>query len=252
MRSRNAHDAALRAGYAPSAAQTFSVRLLRHKAVIAALRKAGVVIVRGVHPRDQRRKEACRVRTNLTMKQQRFVDEYLASGKSSEAARRAGYAAGSPNAAAARLLRHPLVKAALAAERQKLAERAQIDGARVLAEYGRIAFASVADLLDWGPEGVRLKPGILDADLAAAVLELTLAADGAPGNVRIKMQPKLQALEALGKHLGLWEKSARGMGGGSPPKPERNAEERAEYERLRERIRAIVEAARAAAAKKAA
>ena len=251
-RSRNAQDAALRAGYAPRSAHTLGSRQLRHKAVIAALREVGVAIVHSVHPLDQLRKPRPPfVKTGLTARQRRFVEEFVACGNASEAGRRAGLSSRHPGASARRILREPLVAAAIAAKRAKLAERAQIDAARVLAEYARIAFASVADLLEWGPEGVRLKPGILDADLGAAVLELTLAADGAPG-VRIKMQPKLQALEALGKHLGLWEKSAHGSGGGSRPKPERSEEQRADYERLRERIRSLVGAARAAAAKKAA
>jgi phage terminase small subunit/predicted nucleotidyltransferase len=234
-RSRNAHDAALRAGYAPRSAHTLGSRQLRDKAVIAALHQAGIVIRYGQHPRDQLRKPRPPfAKKELTLQQQRFIEEYVACGNASEAARRVGWSKRHPGASAGRALRNPMIAAALAREREKLAARTRIDAARVVTEYAHIAFASIADLVDWGPEGVTLKPdAALTAARASAVLEISFGAGKEARRVRIKMPAKLKALEALGKHFGLFEKR---------PPPVRSPEAIKEArEKLRKRFLLLVD-----------
>lgn len=57
--------------------------------------------------------------TALTMKQQRFVDEFIVSGNAAEAARRAGYSERTARQIAAENLSKPDIKAAIAVARQR-------------------------------------------------------------------------------------------------------------------------------------
>jgi phage terminase small subunit len=232
-RSRNAKDAAKRAGYAPGGAAHTGSALLRFAPVIAALRQAGVAITYGQHPRDQiRRQRASFARRTLTARQQRFIAHYLVHGSGRAAALHAGFSPKNAATAAWQVLQRPLVAAAIAAARAKLAERAQIDAARVTAEYARIAFANIADIVDWGPKGVSLKPDArLTASDGAAVLEITLGPGGEAKRVHIKMQSKLAALDALARHLGIDGKAAATS---APPEHDKHArdERRARVLRL--------------------
>ncbi len=232
--SRNAQDAALRAGYAERSAATLGSRQLRDPAVIAALEACGVSVAPGVHPRDQCRKpRAPFLKHGLTARQQRFVDAYLVLGNASAAALRAGLSERNPGSYGARLLRHPMVAAALARERAILAERLQIDAARVTAEYARLAFANIADFVEWGPgvTGLRWKEDV-GAEARAAILIIEMKTD-AKGTIitRLKLHSKLAALDALARHLGL---DAKGATQAPPPEPDEPA-----LAYLRERIRRL-------------
>jgi len=230
--SCNAHDAALRAGYAPRSAATLGSRQLRDPAVIAALAKAGVTITYGMHPTDQQRKPRPPfVKQRLTARQQRFVAAYLELGNASEAARRAGLTTRHLGAAGSKMLHDPAVAAVIAAEQEKLMENGRLTAARVLQEYMRIAFANIRDIMDWGPDGVSLRPkDATTEDQSAAIGEFIVTADGS-GTItaRVTMQPKLEALNALARHLGI--DGSKGVPLPAPPWP--SAEERAA---LRERL----------------
>ncbi len=75
---------------------------------------------------------------------------------------------------------------------------------RVLRELSAIAFAAISDVCRWDAQGVRLvESGLLTREQAAAVAEI---AESGPGrtSVRIKLHPKLKALEMLGRHCGVF------------------------------------------------
>ena len=110
---------------------------------------------------------------------------------------------------ASRLSRSGKVRAALARRRELAASRAAVTEDRVLAELARIGFADLSNYgeLLQGAELDDLPPGA-----AAALSEVTVDtyADGRGAGarevrrVRIKLHPKLAALEQLSKHLGLF------------------------------------------------
>jgi phage terminase small subunit len=243
--SRNGLQAARRAGYGASAAAARASKLLRHPKVIAALDEKGVAILYGAFARDPDDRSRPVAPFELSLRQQRFVAAYLETGSCKEAALRAGYTRRRPSSAGAAVLRHPLVKAALAAERAKLAERAQIDAARVTAEYARIAFANIADFVEWGPGVTELRwKDDVSADARAAILAIDLKTD-ASGTIitRIKLQSKLAALDALARHVGLDGRGA--VKPAAPPQPDKSAREE-----LRRRIRRMAENLAAELAKK--
>ena len=76
------------------------------------------------------------VRVSVTPKQARFVDLYVTTGNASEAARQAGYSRHRSNSAAHRLLNLPHVKAAIAAIRAEIAERAAYTVEKCFTELG--------------------------------------------------------------------------------------------------------------------
>lgn len=142
----------------------------------------------------------------LSGKRAAFVSEYLKDHNGARAARAAGYSAATAKAAACRLLTFADVKAAIEAGEAKAAERNDITLDRVLREYAKIAFSDIADYVSAGPGGVAIRE--LDAipkELRGAIAEVSESDGGEHGGMtrRVKLHPKLPALDALGKHLGM-------------------------------------------------
>lgn len=97
---------------------------------------------------------------------------------------------------------------------ERAAERLSITRERVLEEYARIAFADITHAVEWGEAMMRedkdgntvFAQGIelvaskdLPAHVRAAISEVRSTKDG----LSIKFHPKLPALDALGKTLGI-------------------------------------------------
>ncbi len=136
-------------------------------------------------------------------KQRRLVREYVKDLNGAAAARRAGWqlydGAGAVRGTGAILEVKAAIERALAARER----RTLITADRVLEEYARIAFADIRNYADWNKKGVTLRaPDELSDDDAAAVAEVT---PGAGGGARLKLHDKKVALNALARHLGLFE-----------------------------------------------
>lgn len=97
----------------------------------------------------------------LTDKQRRFIDEYCIDQNATEAYKRAGYQAGSDNAAAvaaSRLLANPRIRAEVDARLAELAKKARITAEEAWRELGHIARSDIGDILDMTGVEPRLKP----------------------------------------------------------------------------------------------
>lgn len=109
----------------------------------------------------------------LNLRQQRFVQEYLADGVASAAARRAGYSAKSSLHSGHQLMKNPRVLAAIAAERARRA--APMTREMAIAALRAIGEANVLDYARTGPDGaLELDLWRLERDRAGAVRELTV------------------------------------------------------------------------------
>jgi len=110
---------------------------------------------------------------------------------------------------------------------------------RVVAEYARIAFANVCDLFDWGRDGLPHFKAGAETQNFAALRDIRVRIDK-HGTVRmlIKMQPKLQALAALARYLGIGTKQAKQERYAAAMKAEKAA-----ADELAERFRAVLEQA---------
>lgn len=141
----------------------------------------------------------------LTPRQRRFVDEYLIDLNGAAAARRAGYSATCAKSYSANLIGKPHVAAAIAEAKSERLQRTHVTQDRVIAEYARLAFADIREFVDWGPDGVVLKPsdGLAD-EQARCVAEVTETRTQHGGSRRVKLHDKKGALDALARHLGMF------------------------------------------------
>jgi phage terminase small subunit len=87
--------------------------------------------------------------TELNEKQKRFVDEYLVDLNGTQAAIRTGYAAGSADVTAARLLGDARVQAYLQQRMADLAQRTEITQEMVLERWWKIATADPNELIQY-------------------------------------------------------------------------------------------------------
>lgn len=109
----------------------------------------------------------------LTPKQQRFVEEYLVDLNATQAAIRAGYSSKTAKSQGQRMLTNVDIENAIQRAVHKRSERTEITQDYVLEKLKEIADKSASDAQD----------------------------------SNLKYSNKLKALELLGKHLGLFEKT---------------------------------------------
>lgn len=142
----------------------------------------------------------------LTDKQAAFVAEYLVDLNATQAAIRAGYSERTAYRIGAELLQKTSVAEAIAAGQAKRAQRVEITADRVVAELAKIAFADPRDLMEWGPDGVKLKASAdLTEEQAASVAEVSETTTKDGGSLRLKKHDKVKALELLGRHMGMFK-----------------------------------------------
>lgn len=147
----------------------------------------------------------------LTEKQKRFCEEYIIDLNGTQAAIRAGYSVDSAGSIAHENLMKPEIQEYLTIRQSELITETGITQRRVLEEYAKIAFSDIRKYyqVDGGLKNIRE----LDDDSAAALAgvdvyeERTGQEDVEAIGVtkKIKMHDKLRALDALGKHLGMFK-----------------------------------------------
>ena len=142
----------------------------------------------------------------LTNKQEMFCRAFIRCKNASDAYRKA-YDCKSKKPAtihtsAKELLDNPKIQARIEELQDKYSEEHDISPSRVLLELTRIAFANLQDAFD--QDGRLLSPDEWQGDISHAIQQVRLSRDGTVN--QIKLWPKTQALDALAKHLGLFEK----------------------------------------------
>lgn len=146
----------------------------------------------------------------LTRKQQRFVEEYLIDLNASQAAKRAGYSEKTSHTIGHENLNKPEIAAAIKDAMGARSARTQVTADRVIEELARVAFSQLSDFVEWGESGVKFKSSKeLTQEQIACVAEVSETL-GHNFKRRIKLHCKLSALEKLGRHLGLFDKSQSG------------------------------------------
>lgn len=151
----------------------------------------------------------------LSLKQQRFVDEYLVSGNATQAAIAAGYSEKTARSIGAENLTKPDIAAVIASRQLAAAEKADVSAEQVLRALAAIAFADLTDVASWGEDGELSMVGSSELSPAAAaalreIRSTTSTVTFGDGGERstvykaVKQHDKLRALELLGKHLGMF------------------------------------------------
>lgn len=149
----------------------------------------------------------------LTDKQTRFAQEYIVDLNATQAAIRAGYSEKTAKEIGYENLTKPHLLNLISELRQKQIQRTELSADKVLKEYAKVAFMDIREFYD---ANGRLKmPHDLDDAAAASLAGIEI--DEIYGYIagekekigetkKIKLHNKLTALEALGKHLGVFEK----------------------------------------------
>ena len=142
--------------------------------------------------------------TELTEKQQRFVNEYLIDLNATQAAIRAGYSAKTADQQGCRMLTNVKVQQKISEEMAERSKRTGVNQDRVVLELAKIAFVNAADVID--SDDAAIKEGATTDDTAAIQSVKVKVIPGKQGVEReIKLHDKLKALELLGRHLGMWD-----------------------------------------------
>ncbi len=145
----------------------------------------------------------------LTPKQKRFCQEYVIDLNGTQAAIRAGYSENSAQEIASENLSKPIVKSYVEKLQQEISKRTEITADMVVNEIAKLAFSNQQDYIEDGNDIKDISK--IDRDKAAAVESIqtttSTTKDGTTTvSVKIKQHSKVQALEQLAKHLGLYEK----------------------------------------------
>lgn len=138
----------------------------------------------------------------LTRKQDRFCLEYIKDMNATAAARRAGYSEKTADKEGSRLLGKPHVQERLAELRAEIAKDAGIQVKTVVDELVKVAFSNITDILA-DSDGLKVKPfEELTQAQKAAIAEISETTNKYGTTKRVKMHPKLMAMDMLMKHLG--------------------------------------------------
>ena len=136
----------------------------------------------------------------LSNRRNRFALEYTRDLNPRAAAVRAGFA----ESTAYQLMRDAKVLQSITDAFARRAERTNISVDRVVTELARVAFANIKDIVEWGNGCVTLLDSdAIDADAAAAIAEV-VQSDKDKGKVKVRLHSKMEALNALGRHLGMF------------------------------------------------
>lgn len=147
----------------------------------------------------------------LTEQKKRFADKYFETLKGTQSAIYAGYSESTAGQIAYNLLQEPEVEEYISVLRIEYANKNGINKESILNEYRKIAFSDVRKILtiDGGMRSINE----IDDDTAGSIASIESfdeiereTGERLGTNRKIKLHDKLRALEALSKHLGLFEK----------------------------------------------
>lgn len=168
--------------------------------------------------------------SSLSDKEQAFINEYMVDFNATNAAERAGYKA--CYQAGRRLLGNSIIRFIILCRQNELRDLSQITSQRVLQEYSKIAFADIGDFVEFDNDTVVLRnSNEVDTSVISEVQSTQYG-------VKIKLSNKQTALEAIGKHLGMFREKVEISGkDGGPVQVEANLDS------LRTKLNSIVERA---------
>ena len=161
--------------------------------------------------REARAAQPLAAQSNATLREMRFAMYYIETLNKRESAIRAGYSPKDADQRAWRLVRRPRVRALIERLQERFSRDMRIETEQVLREYANVGFVNVADFID--SEG-RIDLSKVGREQLAAVssIETETYVDGKGEDaqevkrVKLRFHSKTDALEALSKHLGLFER----------------------------------------------
>lgn len=147
-------------------------------------------------------------RDELTLRQRRFVDEYILNGgNGGKAAVKAGYSAAQADSQGARLLRSVKVCTALAEARKRLERRHELKKDALAEQLRRISFANLRDVVGWDGETLTVRRFEDIPEEIHPAIESIEQTDRTFGKLtvrtlKVKLVAKTPAIQELNKMLG--------------------------------------------------
>jgi phage terminase small subunit len=146
----------------------------------------------------------------LTAKQERFCQEYLIDSNGTQAAIRAGYSRKTAQQQSFKLLLNAVILAKISDFRAAINDKLALEADFVISKFMSIADFNISKIADFDGQSFDFKPmsewpaGSINA--IASFKETTITRGTATTTViDIKFESKLTALEALGRHLGMFQ-----------------------------------------------
>lgn len=139
----------------------------------------------------------------LSPRHRRFVEAYVAHPRDEPAALVAGFAAKDARIEGVKLRARPEIADAIAQLRAYRQQQLEVSQLNVLREYARIAFSDPVLLFD--DAGHLLPIEEQPEDIRHVLQEVTVTNKLDGPVIKVKLMPKVPALDALSKHLGLFE-----------------------------------------------
>lgn len=150
---------------------------------------------------------------DLPFRVSRFCQEYVIHYNEEKAAQKAGYSVWNASAAGSRLLSNAKVRKEIERLQKQISVKLQITQERVLSEYAKLAYCNVKDLCN--DDDTLKSLSEMDRDTAAVISSLSFGVKKVKdkdGNESLqtyikdmKTIDKKASLDALAKHLGLFE-----------------------------------------------
>lgn len=148
----------------------------------------------------------------LTDKQARFCEEYIVDLNATQAALRAGYCAKTVNPQGSQNLAKLSIQNEISRLKAERSERTNIKADDVVLELAKVAFSNIEDFLQVLENGeVKLKAfEAIEREKLAAIESIKINTTRNKEDSReytttqFKLHSKLNALEQLGKHLGIY------------------------------------------------
>lgn len=141
----------------------------------------------------------------LTLKQQRFIEEYLIDLNATQAAIRAGYSTHSASVIGRENLNKVEIKSAIEKALAERSKRTGINADRIVEELAKIAFLNPTDVININDASIKEESKKEDtAAISAIKIKTSFGENGEMVEREIKTYDKIKALELLGKHIGMF------------------------------------------------
>src|SRR5262245_18175779 len=148
------------------------------------------------------------MRDELSLKQKRFVAEYLKDLNATRAAIRAGYSEKTAQVQSSKWLSKAMIAEAVAEGQRRQLDAADLSAVSVLEQLRRLSFSDIRTLFD---QRGNLRPirGLSQEEAACiggfeVIIKNAQAGDGVTDTIhKVKVIDKVRPLEALAKHFGL-------------------------------------------------
>lgn len=141
----------------------------------------------------------------LTLKQQRFIEEYLIDLNATQAAIRAGYSTHSASSIGRENLNKLEIKSAIEKALAERSKRTGINADRIVEELAKIAFLNPTDIININDASIKEESKREDtAAINYIKIKSSVGENGEMIEREIKTYDKIKALELLGKHIGMF------------------------------------------------